>query len=241
MPPAALQGRYLVTSDWGRCLSTGLIKYPLYLSQDVSHIGETDGKVVNLSLHLYSLHYSQEKRCVGGGIGNVQSSITRQSAVEEEALESNPRVAACFVALLLLSRSVLSDSLKPHELHHPKLPCPSLSPWVCSNSCPLSQWHHPTVSSSVAPSSSCLQSFPASGSFPMSRFFASGGQRIGASALAPVLPMNIQVWFPFVLTGLISLLSSTTVRKHQVIYVPWAYSLLCEVGVIPTLWGCCVN
>ena len=139
-----------------------------------------------------------------------------QSAIEEEALESNPRVTACFVALLL-NCSVVSDSLQPHELHHAKLPCPSLSPWVCSNSCPLSQWHHPTISSSVAPFSSCLQSFPASGSFLMSWFFASGGQRIGASAFAPVLSMNIQVWFPFVLTGLIFLLSSTTVRKHQVI------------------------
>ena len=91
------------------------------------------------------------------GLGMFSPVLQRQSAIEEEALESNPRVAACFVALLL-NRSVLSDSLKPHELHHPKLPCPSLSPWVCSNSCPLSQWHHPTISSSVAPSSSCLQS-----------------------------------------------------------------------------------
>ena len=78
--------------------------------------------------------------------------------------------------------SLVSDSLWPHELQHSRPPCPSLSCWVCSNSCPLSQWCHPTISSSVIPFSSCPQSFPASGSFPVSRFFASGGQSIGASA-----------------------------------------------------------
>ena len=99
--------------------------------------------------------------------------------------------------LLLFSHSVMSDCLQPHELQHTRLPCPSLSPWVCSNSCPLSQWWHPTISSSVIPSSSsCLQSFPASVSFPMSLLFASGGQSIGASASASFLPMNIQGQFP---------------------------------------------
>ena len=99
--------------------------------------------------------------------------------------------------------------------------CPSPSPGVRSNSCPLSRWCHPTISSSVAFFSSCFQSFPASGSFPMSQLFASGGQSIGASA--SVLPMNIQGWFPFRWTGLISLqskglsrvFSSTTVQRHQ--------------------------
>ena len=94
-----------------------------------------------------------------------------------------------------------------HVLQHTRLPCPSLSPGVCSNSCPLSQWCHPTISSSVAPFSSCPQSFPASGSFPISQLFASAGQSIGASALASVLPMNIQDWSPLGLTGLISLQS----------------------------------
>ena len=103
-----------------------------------------------------------------------------------------------------------------------QLPCPSPSPGVSSNSCPLSQWCHPTISSSVALFSSCPQSFPASGSFPVSQLFTSGGQGIGASAL--VFPMNIQCWFPLGLTGLIFLLfrglsrvffSSTTARKHQ--------------------------
>ena len=108
-------------------------------------------------------------------------------------------------------------------LQHASLPCPSLYPGVCSNSRPLSQWCHPTISSSVAPFSSCPQSFPVSGSFPISLFFASGGQNTGASASASVLPMNIQDWFPLGLTGLISSLSkgfsgvfsSTIIRKHQ--------------------------
>ena len=106
--------------------------------------------------------------------------------------------------LLLFSHSVMSDSLQPHRLQHARLPCPSPSPGACSNSCPLSQWCHPTISSSVIPFSSCLKSSPASGSLPMSQHFASGGQSIGASASASVLPMNIQDWFPLVLTGLIS-------------------------------------
>ena len=104
------------------------------------------------------------------------------------------------------SKSCLS--LKTHELQRAKSPYPSLSPGVCSNSCPLSQWCHPTISSFVSPFSSCPQSFPASGSFPMSQLFASSGQNIRASASASLLPMNIQGWFPLGLTGLISLLSS---------------------------------
>ena len=96
--------------------------------------------------------------------------------------------------LLLFSLCVISDSLRHHELQHARLPSLSLSPWVHSNSCPLSQWCHPTTSSSVIPFSSCLQSFPASGSFPMCRLFASGGQSIEAST--SVLPMSIQDWFP---------------------------------------------
>ena len=117
----------------------------------------------------------------------------------------------------------MSNSLRPHGLQHARLPCPSPTPRACSNSCPLSQWCHPTISSSVVPFSSCLQSFPASESFQMSQFFVAGGWSIGASASASVLPMNIQGWFPLGLTGWISCLSkgltrvsfSTTVQKHQ--------------------------
>ena len=99
------------------------------------------------------------------------------------------------------SRSVMSDSFWPHGLQHARPPCLSPTPRVYSNSCPLSRWCHPTISSSVVPFSSCLQSFPASGSFPMSQFIASGGQSTGASASALVFPMNIQNWFPLGWTG----------------------------------------
>ena len=120
------------------------------------------------------------------------------------------------------SRSVMSDSLRLHGLQHARPTCPSPTPRVYSNPCPLSQWCHPTISSSVVPFSSCLQSFPKSGSFPVSLFFELGGQSIGVSALASVLPMNIQDWFPLGWNGWISLQSkglsrvfNTTVQKHQ--------------------------
>ena len=120
------------------------------------------------------------------------------------------------------SRSVLSDSLWLHELQHARPPCPSPTPGVYSNSCPLSRWCHPTISSSVVLFYSCLQSFPASGSFPMNQFFASGGQSTGVSASASVLPMNTQDWSPLGWTGWISLqlkglsrvLTNTTVQKQ---------------------------
>ena len=101
----------------------------------------------------------------------------------------------------------MSSSLRHHGLQHTMLPCPTLPPRVCSNSCLLSQYCHPTISSSVTPFSSHRQSFPPSGSFPMSWLFSSGGQSTGASSSASVLPMNIQSWVPLRLTGLISLLS----------------------------------
>ena len=121
------------------------------------------------------------------------------------------------------SCSVISDSLRPHGLQHTRPPCPSPTPRVYSNSCALSQWCHPTISSSVVRFSSCLQSFPATGSSPMCQFFASGGWSIGVSASTSVLPMNIQDWFPLGLTswvffqskGLSRVFSNTTVQKHQ--------------------------
>ena len=134
--------------------------------------------------------------------------------------------------LLLFSRSVMSNSLRPYGLQHTRLPYPSPSPRACSNSCPSSQRCHPIISSSVVPFSSCLQSFLASGSFPMSWLFPSGGESIGASVSASVLPVSIQDWFPLGLTGLISLQSkgfsrvffNTTVQKH------WFF------GAQPSLW-----
>ena len=121
------------------------------------------------------------------------------------------------------SCSVVSNSLWPHGLQHVTFPCPSPAPGACSNSYPSSQWCHPTISSSAIPFSSCLQSFPESGSFSMSQFFQSDGQSIGASASASALPVNSKDWFPLGLTGLISLpskglsrvFSNTTVQKHQ--------------------------
>ena len=107
----------------------------------------------------------------------------------------------------LFNCSVMSNTLQPHGLQHARLPSPSPTSRVYSNSCPLSRWCHPNISSSAVPFSSLLQSFPASESFPMSQFFASGGQNIGASASAWVLPMNIQDWFPLGFTGFISLQS----------------------------------
>ena len=117
----------------------------------------------------------------------------------------------------------MPDSLWPYDLQHSRFPCPTLSPRVCSNSCPWSQWCYLTISFSVTLFSICLQLFQTSGSFPMSRLFASSDQGIGASVSASVFPMDIQGWFPLGLTGLISLLSkglsrvlySTTIQKHQ--------------------------
>ena len=134
--------------------------------------------------------------------------------------------------MLLFSHSVVSDSLWHLGLQHTRLPCPSPTPGASSNSGPSSWWCHPTISSSVIPFSSCLQSFPASGSFLMSQLFISESQSTGASASASVLLINIQDWFPLGLTGLISLqskgvsrvFSNSTVQKHQFF------------GAQPSLW-----
>ena len=140
----------------------------------------------------------------------------------------------CFLALLqilLFNHWVVSDSLRLHRLQHARLPCWSLSPGVCSNSCPLSWWCHPTISSSVIPFAG-PQSCPASGSFPMNRFFTSSGQSIEVSASAFILPMNIQGWFHLGLTDFITFSSrdsqrvfyNTTNQKHQFF------------GAQPSLW-----
>ena len=133
------------------------------------------------------------------------------------------------------SCSAVCDSLGHHRLQHARLPFPSPTPRVCSDSCPSSWWCHPTILSSVIPFSSCLQSFPTSGYFPVSQFFPTGGST-GVSASASVLPMNIQDWFPLGLTGLISLwskglsrvFSSTTLQKHQ--FFRFFYVLVTKVS-----------
>ena len=151
--------------------------------------------------------------CIGFAIHQHESAMRKFSSVQ-------------------FSLSVVSDSLWPHGLQHARFPCLSPTLRACSNSCPLSQWCHPTISSSVVPFSSHLQSFPASGSFPMSQLFPSGGQSIGVSALPSVLSMNIQDWFPLGWTGWISLLSkglsrvfsNTAVQKHQFFGFSFLYS-----------------
>ena len=123
-----------------------------------------------------------------------------------------------FDSSVQFSCSAMSDSMRPQGLQHDRLPCPSPTPRAYSNSCPSSWWCHLTTSSSVIPFSSCLQSFPASGSFPVSQLFTSGDQNIGASASPSALPMNIQDWFPLGWTGLISLLSkgpSSLLQHHN--------------------------
>ena len=130
----------------------------------------------------------------------------------------------------------MSDFLQSHGLQYARLPCPSSTPGVYSKSCPLSQWYHPTISSSIIPFSFGFQSFPASGSFPMSQFFSSGGQSIGVSASASVLPMNIQGWFPLGWTswnslqskGLSRVFSNATAQKLQ---------FLCSVFFMVQLWS----
>ena len=128
-------------------------------------------------------------------------------ALFTERLYSNHTTSSLhyYLVSVQFTCSVVSDSLWPHGLQHTMLPYLSPTTRACSNSCPSSWWCHPAISSSVVPFSSCLQSFPASGSFPMSQFFASSGQSIGVSASASVLPMTIQDWFPLGWTGLISL------------------------------------
>ena len=138
-------------------------------------------------------------------------------------MQESVYVAVDSFSSVQFSLSVVSDSLRPHEPQHVRPPSPSPTPGVHPNSCPLSWWCHSTISSSVVLFSSCLQSFPASGSFPVSQLLASGGQSIGVSASSSVLPMNIQDWFPLGWTcwislqskGLSRVFSNTTVQKHQ--------------------------
>ena len=149
---------------------------------------------------------------------NVCQAVWRKNKVKFQK-----KLYLLFNYLLLFSCSVVSYSLRPQGLQQVSLPCPSPSPLACSNSCPSSQWRHPAVSSSVVPFSSCPQSFPASGSFPVSQLFTFKWPKYWSFSFSIILSMNIQDWFPLGLTGLISLLSkrfsrgfsSTTVRKCQ--------------------------
>ena len=163
----------------------------------------------------------------------IQSVFHHQRPVDCYRTSSN--YVLDIIKQVQFSQSVMSDSLQPHGLQHARSPCPSPAPRVYSNSCPLSRWCHPTISSSVVPFTSCLQSFPAWGSFPMSQFFASGGQSIGLSASPSVHPMNIQDWFLLEWTGWISLLSkwlsrvfsNTTVQSINSSALSFLYSPTC--------------
>ena len=169
-----------------------------------------------LELHNKRSHHNESPR-----------TTTRESSPHSLQLEkspcSNEDSAEPKINVSQFSRSVVSDSLQPHELQHTRPPCPSPTPRVHSNSHPSSRWCHPAISSSVIPFSSYPQSLPASGSFPMSQLFAWGGQSTGVSALASVFPMNTQDWSPLGWTGWTSLQSkglsrvfpNTTVQKHQ--------------------------
>ena len=176
----------------------------------VYYIFKHNGKHFNVVVHVWTTNnYCMEWQCfllycLKDIVSSVQFSPVQFSSVQ-------------FI------RSVVSDSLRPRESQHARHPCPSPTPRVYLNSCPSSQWCHPAISASVIPFSFCLHSLPASGSFPMSQLFACGGQSIGVSALASVLPMNTQDWSPLEWTGWFSLqskglsrvFSNTTVQKHQ--------------------------
>ena len=170
---------------------------------------------------------SEVREAAGNSFGSYQCGIGswplgvdemgRKMFKEKRARDRTLKITVQF------SRSVVSDSLRPHEPQYTRPPSPSPTPGVYPNSCPLSQWCHTAISSSVIPFSSCPQSFPASGSFQMSQLFAAGGQSIGVSASTSDLPMNTQDWSPLGWTGWIALLSkglsrvfsNTTVQKHQ--------------------------
>ena len=182
--------------QWTEVLSQGPEQVKsLQLPTASSQVNRQSCPPAHLLLHHGTQYKSQKK----GGTQEGHSLTSCTSTVW------SPLTLLCGISSVQLCCSVLSHSLQPHGLQHIWTPCPSPTPGDCSDSCPLSRWYHPTISSSVILFSSWLQSFSASGSFPVSQFFASYGQSIGASASASVPPMNIQDWFPLRLTGLISL------------------------------------
>ena len=154
---------------------------------------------------------------------SLSSQVQTEENVPNGVVMVHPSIHPSNRSSAQFSRSVVSSYLRPHEIHHARPPCPSPTPWVYPNSCPLSRWCHPTMLSCVIPFSSCLQSFPASGSFHMSQFFTSGGQSIGVSASTSVLPTNTQDcstlrwtgWISLQSKGLSIVFSNTTVQKHQ--------------------------
>ena len=176
----------------------------------------------NLTRHKYWGYWADFQTYLKWGISLRNHQIMWISKATEKLIPLLNRVQYIYI-YTEFSRSVVSDSLWPHGLQYTRPPCPSPTPGLHPNPCPLSQWCHPTILSSVIPFFSCPQSFPESASFQMSQLFTSGDQSIGVSALASVLSMNIQDWFPLGWTSWISLqpkglsrvFSNTTVQKHQ--------------------------
>ena len=178
------------------------LRLPFHFS--LSCIGEGNGNPLQCSC----LENPRDREVCWAAVYGVTQSRTRLKRLSSSTSKHDRTTELnWYISSVQFSHSVLSDSLRPHELQHTRPPCPSPTPRVYSNSCPLSQWCHPTISSSVDPFSSRPQSFPASGSFQMSQLFTSGGQSTGVSASTSVLPMNIQDWFILGWTGWISLQS----------------------------------
>ena len=192
------------------------------LSQSIEVLQSISTLYWNLALSLQissvswnSIQFSKQSHCVS----RKEMVVPRMGGRKQQQKRGLHAVQSNSVQF---SRSVMSDSLQPHESQHARPPCPSPTPGIYSNSCPLSQWCHPAISSSVIPFSSCPQSLPASGSFPTSQLFTWGGQSTGVSVSASALPMNTQDWAPLAWTGWISLqskglsrvFSNTTVQKQ---------------------------
>ena len=175
-----------------------------------------------------NLRYANDTTLISESEDEIMTLLIKVKEQSEKAglklnIQKTKIMASGCISSVQFSRSVVSDSLRPHESQHIRPPCPSPTPRVYLNSCPSSRWWHPAISSSVIPFSSCSQSLPASGSFPMNQLFTWGGQSTGVSPSASVLPMNTQDWFPLGWTGWISLqskglsrvFSNTTAQKHQ--------------------------
>ena len=174
-----------------------------------ARLDEAKARIKIARRNINNLRYADDTNLMEKSEEEQKSFLKMKEESEKAGLKLNFQKLRSWhpVPSVQLSHSVMSNSMQPHGLQHARLPCPSPTPGAYSNSCPLSWWYHPTISSSVVPCSSCLQSFPASGSFPMNQFFASGGQSIGVSASASVLPVSSQDWFPLWWTGWISFLS----------------------------------
>ena len=174
-----------------------------------ARLDEAKARIKIARKNINSLRYADDTTLMEKSEEEQKSFLKMKEESEKAGLKLNFQKLRSWqsVPSVQFSHSVMFNSMQPHGLQHARLPCPSPTPGAYSNSCPLSRWCHPTISSSVVPCSSCLRSFPTSVSFPMNQFFASGGQSIGISASTSVLPVNIQYWFPLGWTGCISFLS----------------------------------